>query len=372
MQRLARYTLKNSPSSVRVSVDISLGHKRAFAALADELQLSLENRGITIRDQSNGGRIMEGDSEIGIVQEWNVGKRISFSWHPKIWERDSGGRLVVTFKPKGRGTTVTLELVNWGRVLGDEKAELLGWFANEVAGPFLWASAPNRLGDWITDRHARRPSGARSRGVYRNPTHHWPNFYAILDALALKPGDNLLEVGCGGGAFLHEALKSGCRASAIDHSPDMVRLATQQNLESITEGKLKISLGEADSLPYKGSIFTCVVMTSVLGFLPNALVTFKEIYRVLADGGRLVTFSGSKALRGTHAAPEPIASRLHFYEASEIEDLARRAGFGVVKVEHPSLYEYAKKAGLRQPDLDLFKGSGRDSQLLIASKARSK
>lgn len=313
---------------------------------------------------------MEGDAEIGAVLEWNAGKRISLAWRPKIWESKSSSKLAVTFKPKGRGTAVTLELVNWSRVLGDEKEELLGWFANEVAGPLMSASAPNHLGDWVTDRQARRPFGARSRGVYRNPTHHWPNFYAILDVLALKPGDNLLEVGCGGGAFLHEALKSGCRASAIDHSPDMVRLATQQNLESITEGKLKISVSEADSLPYQDSIFTCAVMSSVLGFLPDALATFKEVYRVLAEGGRFVTFSGSKALRGTPAAPEPIASRLHFYEPREIEDLARRAGFGLVRVEHPSLYEYAKRAGLRQPDLDMFKGSGSDSQLLIASKTQ--
>src|SRR5439155_26951158 len=107
-----------------------------------------------------------------------------------------------------------------------------------------------RLGDWITDRRARRPSGAMSRDVYKNPTHHWPNFLAILDVLALSPRDYLLEVGCGGGAFLHEALKSVSRASAIDHSPDMVKLATEQNHESIRNGRLKISIAEADSLPF--------------------------------------------------------------------------------------------------------------------------
>jgi len=60
---------------------------------------------------------------------------------------------------------------------------------------------------------------------------------------------------------------------------------------------------------------------------------------------------------------------LHFYEEDELEDLARRAGFTVVRVENPSLYEYARKAGLRQPDLDIFKGSSGGSQLLIAQKA---
>src|SRR5207244_10838154 len=94
------------------------------------------------------------------------------------------------------------------------------------------SSAPARLGDWITDRRARRPSGAMSRDVYKNPTHHWPNFLAILDVLALSPRDYLLEVGCGGGAFLHEALKSGSRASEIAHSTELVTLPTEQHQDT--------------------------------------------------------------------------------------------------------------------------------------------
>ena len=148
----------------------------------------------------------------------------------------------------------------------------------------------------------------------------------------------------------------------------MVKLATDQNQESIRNGRLKISTAEADSLPFPDGTFTCAVMTGVLGFLPDALLAFKEIFRVLASGGRFVAFAGSRLLRGTPAAPEPMASRLHFYEEDELEELARRAGFTVVRVDSPSLYEYARKAGLRQPDLDMFKGSA-GVQLLIAQKA---
>jgi len=74
------------------------------------------------------------------------------------------------------------------------------------------------LGDWITDRRARRPSGPKARVVYRDPLYHRPNLKAILNVLRLTPDDYLLEVGCGGGAFLADALKSGCKAAAVDHS----------------------------------------------------------------------------------------------------------------------------------------------------------
>ena len=362
--------MASRPGGVRVSVDVSLAPKPAFVTLADELQLALKDRGLSFELLSLGSKIMEGETQVGTIQEWKIGKRISLDWHPKKWESEMRSRLVIAFKPRGRGTTVTIEFKDWGRVLGDDKGELLGRFTGEIVGPLFSASAPNRLGDWITDRSARRPSGARSRGVYKNPVHHWPNFYAILDVLALTPSDNLLEVGCGGGAFLHEALKSGCQASAIDHSPDMVRLASEVNGDAIVEGRLKIATSEADSLPYPDGTFTCAVMTGVLGFLPNALQTFKEISRVLGDHGRFVAFTGSKSLRGTPAAPEPVASRLHFYEDSELEDMARQAGFTTAKVQHPSLFEYAKKAGVPKTDLELFRGAGTGAQLLIASKTQ--
>ena len=59
-------------------------------------------------------------------------------------------------------------------------SELTGWFAAQLVAPFLAATTPDAVGDWITDRRARRPSGAESRAVYRDPLYHYPNFRVIL------------------------------------------------------------------------------------------------------------------------------------------------------------------------------------------------
>ena len=45
----------------------------------------------------------------------------------------------------------------------------------------------------------------------------------------------------------------------------------------------------------------------------------------LLEVGRLSVYTGPE-LRGTPAAPEPVASRGHFYADRELEDLVRRAG----------------------------------------------
>jgi SAM-dependent methyltransferase len=234
-----------------------------------------------------------------------------------------------------------------------EPRELAGWFA-----ALARAAGPEAYDDWFTDRVARRPSGPQAREVYADPLYHWPNFRAILKELQLSADDRLLEVGCGGGAFLHEALKSGCTAAAIDHSPDMVRLARRQNAAAIEAGRLEIVEGDAASLPFADERFTAAVMTGVLGFLPDPVAAFAEIRRVLAPGGRMIALGADPALKGTPAAPEPIASRLRFYTDEEHERIGRDAGLDDVRVERIGLGEFARESGVPEEALPLFEDSG--------------
>jgi SAM-dependent methyltransferase len=350
--------------SVRISVDLRLDQSAAFEALVEELTSALSRLGMEFQPGADG-RVMEGGFEVGRVVHWQPPEAIIFEWHAADWEPVDVTSLEVHFEPVEDGTRVVLENRGWGNPLGDERNELAGWFASEVAAPILSAMGPRRLGDWITDRRARRPSGPQGRATYRDPIYHRPNFKAILAVLGLQPDDYLLEVGCGGGAFLQDALKSGCKAAAIDHSSDMVKVAREVNHEASQQNRLKICEGDAGSLPYPDGIFTCAVMTGVFGFISNPLQALSEIRRVLAPGGRFVLFTGSKELRGTPAAPEPIASRLYFYEPDELEELARKAGFGKVHLEWPDFEPLARAAGIPEEHLELFKGRG-GGHLLVA------
>jgi SAM-dependent methyltransferase len=216
------------------------------------------------------------------------------------------------------------------------------------------ATAPAAFGDWFTDRYARRPSGAQSRATYADPLYHYPNFRVILAELALSADDYLLEVGCGGGALLKAALESGCRAAAIDHSAEMVRLARQTNAAAIAAGRLEVIQGDARSLPFPDATFTRAAMTGVLGFLPDPVAAFAEIRRVLRNGGRFVGLGSDPELRGTPGAPEPMASRLRFYEADELESMGRAAGFADVRVLRRDLEQFAREAGVPEEHLPLF------------------
>ena len=351
---------------IRTSIDLKLNPSSAFDALVAELSTALSTHGMQFEAGAHG-RILDNATEVGRVICWQAPEKIALEWHRADWQPEEVAKVELRFEPIEIGTRVTLELPELSSVLGEQGDELAGWFAGEVAAPLLHAMAPRRLGDWITDRRARRPSGPQARAYYRDPLYHRPNFKAILNVLGLTQDDYLLEVGCGGGAFLEEALKSGCRAAGIDHSPEMVRLAGELNAEAIKRNRLEIRVGKADSLPYPDGTFTCAVMTGVFGFIHEPLKALSEVRRVLAGGGRFVLFTGSKELRGTPAAPEPMASRLYFYEDQELEELARKAGFDEAYMERPDFEPLAREVGIPEEYLGLFKGRT-GGQLLVARK----
>jgi SAM-dependent methyltransferase len=347
---------KDAGTIVRVSMYVALEPQAVFDVFVGELAAALSRVGIRFEPGANG-RVAEGELEVGRIVSWKPGEQVLLQWRQAGWNPEELTHVELRLEPVDGGTRIVLEHRGWGRLIGDPD-ELAGWFAGEVAAPLLRVTSPTAFGDWLTDRRARRPSGTQARAVYRDPVYHYPNFRVILAELALTPHDMLIEVGCGGGAFLKAALQSGCRAAAIDHSPDMVRLAQEVNRDAVAEGRLQVRQASADQLPFPDAMFTCAAMTGVLGFLPDPVAALREMWRVLGKGGRLVVLGSDPEMRGTPAAPEPMATRLHFYDADELERLARDAGFAEVRVVRRDLEPFARVAGVPEEHLALFAGPG--------------
>ena len=354
-------------ADVRASIDLALEPAAAFDVLVEELANALVRSGIRF-EPGPGGRVAEGAFEVGRVLTWEPGRGVALEWRHASWNPGVVTEMRLRLEPTDGGTRATLEHRGWDAVIDDPK-ELAGWFAGEVLAPLLNASSPVAFGDWFTDRRARRPSGAAARATYLHPLYHYPNFRVILAELSLTRDDRLLEVGCGGGAFLKAALHSGCRAAAVDHSPEMVRLASETNRDAVAAGRLEVREADAASLPFPDGAFTCAAMTGVLGFLPEPVAALAEIRRLLVAGGRLVAMGTDPELRGTPAAPEPMASRLRFYDSAQLEALGRTAGFADVRVVRRDLQPFAREAGVPEAHLPLFAaGEGGGARFLIARK----
>jgi ubiquinone/menaquinone biosynthesis C-methylase UbiE len=183
----------------------------------------------------------------------------------------------------------------------------------------------------MTDRVARRPHGRAARETYgADDVHSWA-WDPVLEALQLTPDDALLDVGCGGGVFLRRALETGCGAVGVDHSQDMVHLARR-----ITEGRAPIVHASADRLPFEQDAFTAVSCLVAFFFFPDPVAALQEFNRVVhSESGRIAVYTTPPEMKGTPAAPYPLATRGHFYEDDELAGHARAAGFRQVEVRRP-------------------------------------
>lgn len=224
---------------------------------------------------------------------------------------------------RSRGSTKRYAGTRWSVLLA------AGVAGTMVVWVCVSCGARARMGEWLTDRMARRPAGLLGRIFYREARPHYRTFHDTLEALALTPDDRLLEIGCGGGTFLEWALHSGCSAKAIDHSSEMVRIASERNAEAIREGQLRVLEGEAERLPFADGEFTCAAMTNMFFFLHDPVAVLAEVHRVLADHGRLAIYTAATAWM----APPPIARRMRFYDDDQLAALLTTAGFVDVSVQ---------------------------------------
>ncbi len=96
----------------------------------------------------------------------------------------------------------------------------------------------------------------------------------------------------------------------------------------------EVVLASAEDLPFADASFSAVAMSIVFFFLANPVAVLRECRRVLRPGGRIAVATTGPELRGTAAAPEPIASQGHFYTDAALAELARRAGLSDVEVHN--------------------------------------
>ncbi len=87
-----------------------------------------------------------------------------------------------------------------------------------------------------------------------------PFYDAANDAIGVRPGMRLLDVGCGAGLALQLAVKRGAQASGIDASAGLLEVAT----ERLPDADLR--QGDIEQLPFDDATFDAVTaFNSVLG-----------------------------------------------------------------------------------------------------------
>lgn len=110
----------------------------------------------------------------------------------------------------------------------------------------------------------------------------------------LKPGDTVLDLGSGGGKDVFLAAQQvgpGGRAVGVDLTPEMVALA-RRNAEQFRQttglSNVEFRQGEIERLPVADASVHVAISNCVINLSPDKPQVFREVYRVLKPGGRMV------------------------------------------------------------------------------------
>lgn len=157
----------------------------------------------------------------------------------------------------------------------------------------------------------------------------WDKFpRTFLNQFIEQSGTKILDVGSGPGRDGMLLKNAGKGVICLDASEEMVRLSTEQGLESV--------VSDFTFLPFKDNSFDAVWSYTALLHIPKKYIDepLDEIYRVLKDGG---IFALGLIEGDTEGYRESSGINLprwfSFYRKEEIEKIAKKHGFETIYFE---------------------------------------
>ena len=177
--------------------------------------------------------------------------------------------------------------------------------------------------------------GAVVMAPFLNAVNHWTN-KAAVDALAIRPGERVLDLGFGGGVGIRMALPrvGDGHLTGVDLSGEIVARARRRFRAEIDGGRLTVMEGSVERLPLPDAAVDAAYTVNTVYFWPDVPAGLAELWRVLAPGGRLVVAVEAAARRENRVlvgrvqlTPEALAELLR--EAGFVNVEARRRAGGI-------------------------------------------
>ena len=208
--------------------------------------------------------------------------------------------------------------------------------------PSQWAPAIERLArqfSVITVGGAHLGGVATLEDRARAPTYR-SMFRTLIDLMAPKPGDEILDVGCGAGSLdrlLARRLGKANAITAIDTNPFLLSEARALAKADGLDGLIGFAPGNAEALPFADASFDCIFSVTVLEEC-DADRALAEMMRVARPGGRIGVIVRSIDLPQWWSADVPEALRQRAVTPPQ--------SVGASGVADASLYRRARDAGL--------------------------
>jgi SAM-dependent methyltransferase len=179
-----------------------------------------------------------------------------------------------------------------------------------------------------------------------------PTYEHALRHLTVKPGDRVLDIGCGTGVFLGLAAQNGARVAGLDASESLLRVAQSR----VPEADLR--LGDMEFLPWEDNSFDVVTGFNSFFYAADMVAALREAGRVAKPGAPVVIQvwgrpencdleSLKRALRTFLPAPKQNGPPPKLWEPGVLETMAETAGLAPeARLETRWAFEF--------PDIDVM------------------
>ena len=168
--------------------------------------------------------------------------------------------------------------------------------------------------------------------------------------------DKLLDVGCGGGVFLHRMLKLGWSVAGVDFDPKAVEHAKIR-----CGANVPILHSDLAGAHFDPESFRAITLSHVIEHAPDPISLLAECKRILRPGGRVIVTTPNIQSAGHERFRDcwwglDSPRHLQVFSPAAIRECARKAGFSHIKVSTTAAnadtfmggsfgFEEAKKTG---------------------------
>jgi SAM-dependent methyltransferase len=223
--------------------------------------------------------------------------------------------------------------------------------------------------------------GARPTDWALSEDQQTPTYEAALARVQLEPGQLVLDIGCGVGAFLRLVAARGGKPFGLDASAALLELARQR----LPGADLRT--GEMESLPYRDDTFHLVTGFNSFFFATDIVAALREAGRVAKPGAPIVIqvwgpharndLEAMKEIIRPFAPPRPADAppEPDYAEPGVLEDLAVSAGLKPEQAFDTSwAFEFGDEATLKRAlvapmGIALLAGSEREEEVKDAIAA---